>query len=33
MGIRGLETYIRENPNENIAQDINIRDAIEEWKE
>lgn len=32
MGIKGLETFIRENSNENIAHDVNIRDAIVEWQ-
>ncbi|XP_055320075.1 uncharacterized protein LOC129577310 [Sitodiplosis mosellana] len=32
MGIKGFETFIRENPHENIAQDVNIHDAIVEWQ-
>lgn len=33
MGIRGLETFIRQNPHENIAEDIDIREEIEKWRE
>lgn len=33
MGIEGLEKFIKENPQENIALDIDIRDEIQKWQE
>lgn len=32
MGIKGLESYIRENRNLQIAQKVNIRDEITDWR-
>lgn len=33
MGISGLETFIRNNPGDNIAVDIDIRDEIAKWQQ
>lgn len=32
MGTKELETFIRENPDEDIAQEINIYNEIAKWK-
>lgn len=33
MGISGLETFIRNNPRDNISVEIDIRDEIAKWQQ